>query len=525
MRTPIDSVLYPDKYFEVRERDVPTKYVWNAEERVARVTGSLSTRPRVQRVRSWPGWNSISIAVSDALTGSSTAVPVADTWFRWSASLASFLPLDPAQAVTGPGVYWLRCSTQANWALLGNYLPPARRSIGTDGDFIQGGLERWSVVAPGIQGSLVWGFDASAGVGLAQFPYGWSSNPNRQLELAPGQVLYLRPSMVTDLPELNPISSVHYFHLDHIGSVALVTDGTGSREHSACRFPFGGVRRSDGQTSSDNAYGFVQKELDQESFLGYLEARYFQSAVARFLSVDPAAVLNESERTQRGLADPRLNPQMHLHGYGYAGNNPIRWTDADGLDATTPVLPTDGASLDRQRRNRIPLRSDNPNRPRAEIVIEHDRTQRRLSRTGESHRSSAETGLRWQVVAPTARVRRDGTVRSVRSPRVTVSLQTVYRRGANPQAYSAYGRGTTDDDTAAGNTSLRFHEAQHGRAYINYLLSHPLPEYHGAAGMTVDQFHEANRNFEQALQSYVNAARAYAGPPVDCVGVRASFCE
>ncbi|WP_411028750.1 hypothetical protein, partial [Salmonella sp. s59944] len=48
------SVLYPDKYFEVRESDAPVKYVWNGNTRVARVTGSLTTSQRTQRLRVYP---------------------------------------------------------------------------------------------------------------------------------------------------------------------------------------------------------------------------------------------------------------------------------------------------------------------------------------------------------------------------------------------------------------------------------------------------------------------------------------
>ena len=56
--------LYIDKYFEVREHDAPTKYVWNGNTRVARVTGSLNTNVRVQRLRVHPGWNLCSLAVT-----------------------------------------------------------------------------------------------------------------------------------------------------------------------------------------------------------------------------------------------------------------------------------------------------------------------------------------------------------------------------------------------------------------------------------------------------------------------------
>jgi hypothetical protein len=50
--------------FEVRDHDAPVKYVFNGATRVARVTGSLASVRRTQRVRVNRGWNLLSIAVS-----------------------------------------------------------------------------------------------------------------------------------------------------------------------------------------------------------------------------------------------------------------------------------------------------------------------------------------------------------------------------------------------------------------------------------------------------------------------------
>ena len=79
-RLPSLTTLYINKYFEVREHDAPTKYVWNGNTRVARVTGSLNTNVRVQRLRLWPGWNLVSLAVTatntlQQLGGTSSEIP------------------------------------------------------------------------------------------------------------------------------------------------------------------------------------------------------------------------------------------------------------------------------------------------------------------------------------------------------------------------------------------------------------------------------------------------------------------
>jgi hypothetical protein len=44
-----ETTIYVNRHFEVRGHDQPVKYVWNGETRVARITGSLSTNPRIVR--------------------------------------------------------------------------------------------------------------------------------------------------------------------------------------------------------------------------------------------------------------------------------------------------------------------------------------------------------------------------------------------------------------------------------------------------------------------------------------------
>src|SRR5688500_5295595 len=62
-----ETTLYVNKYFEVRDHDQPVKYVFSGDTRVARVSGSLSTNTRIQRLRLHSGWNLCSVAVSDSL--------------------------------------------------------------------------------------------------------------------------------------------------------------------------------------------------------------------------------------------------------------------------------------------------------------------------------------------------------------------------------------------------------------------------------------------------------------------------
>jgi len=64
---------------------------------------------------------------------------------------------------------------------------------------------------------------------------------------------------------------------------------------------------------------FVGKEKDRETGLYYFGARYMRPETGRFISVDPAGILEKD----------LINPQK-LNRYAYALNNPYRYFDPDG---------------------------------------------------------------------------------------------------------------------------------------------------------------------------------------------------
>jgi hypothetical protein len=68
-----------------------------------------------------------------------------------------------------------------------------------------------------------------------------------------------------------------------------------------------------------------------------------------------------------------------------------------------------------------------------------------------------------------------GAVTVTRQPTYTLRISTTYQRGSDPSGPSGYGRGATATDRAAGNTSLRFHESNHGQDCIDYVQSAPPP--------------------------------------------------
>jgi RHS repeat-associated protein len=98
-----------------------------------------------------------------------------------------------------------------------------------------------------------------------------------------------------------------YYHADGLGSVRAMSDSTGVISTRYSYDAFGRTRAQEGLAR--NPYQFTGQQVDAETGLVYLRARYYDPAIGRFLSRDP--VLTE-------------------HPYAYVGNNPISRVDLEG---------------------------------------------------------------------------------------------------------------------------------------------------------------------------------------------------
>lgn len=118
----------------------------------------------------------------------------------------------------------------------------------------------------------------------------------------------------------NAVPDIRYYHQDHLGSTNVTTDAVGNPLQEIAYYPYGQMREIDGRTHAESEpYKFSQKETDKETGLQYFEARYFDGAMARFLSVDPAL---------RQLS-PFEEPQR-LNAYSYSLNRPLVYQDPTG---------------------------------------------------------------------------------------------------------------------------------------------------------------------------------------------------
>ena len=111
---------------------------------------------------------------------------------------------------------------------------------------------------------------------------------------------------------------VSYYHLDALGSVRAITDGTGAVVERHDFRPFG----EDTQTlptDGADSLRFIGQPRDQTK-LDLFGARYYSMFRGRFNTVDP------------GHADASLLVPQGWNGYVYAHNNPLRFSDPSGLD-------------------------------------------------------------------------------------------------------------------------------------------------------------------------------------------------
>jgi RHS repeat-associated protein len=111
---------------------------------------------------------------------------------------------------------------------------------------------------------------------------------------------------------------------DYQGTAQVAITEQGQQVQVRRQSPFGVVRGA--VPVWPNQQGFVGGDVDPTGLV-HLGAREYDPEIGRFVSVDPIM----------DLTDPQ-----QMHGYAYAGNNPIVWSDPSGLFA---VCAPDGYNI------------------------------------------------------------------------------------------------------------------------------------------------------------------------------------
>ena len=106
---------------------------------------------------------------------------------------------------------------------------------------------------------------------------------------------------------------IFFYHPDHLGSTALVTDNDGNVVQSIAYIPYGEVFIEERNGTWNTPYLFNGKELDEETGLYYYGARYLNPTNCMWLSVDPL-----------------FEKYVGMSPYNYCAGNPVKLVDVDG---------------------------------------------------------------------------------------------------------------------------------------------------------------------------------------------------
>ncbi|MEO5831033.1 MAG: RHS repeat-associated core domain-containing protein [Rhodanobacter sp.] len=110
--------------------------------------------------------------------------------------------------------------------------------------------------------------------------------------------------------------TVTYVYTDPQGTPLAEADAQGNITARFDYTPYGSVAMG----SAPNGPGYTGHVNDADTGLVYMQARYYDPVVARFLSVDPKA--------------PAAGNAFNFNRYTYANNNPINNIDPDGRNCT-----------------------------------------------------------------------------------------------------------------------------------------------------------------------------------------------
>ncbi|GAB6121780.1 RHS repeat domain-containing protein [Dysgonomonas termitidis] len=120
-------------------------------------------------------------------------------------------------------------------------------------------------------------------------------------------------------------NNVYYFYVtDHLGNNRVVVNQSGTVTQKNHYYPFGTAFADKYDNGTNQPYKYNGKELDGMHQLNLYDysARYYESALGRFTSVDPHAEKYYS-----------ISP------YVYCNNNPLKYIDPDGKDGIFIAFP------------------------------------------------------------------------------------------------------------------------------------------------------------------------------------------
>jgi len=316
------EVLYPARFYEVREHGEPIKYVWNGDTRVARVTKNLNgSSTRTQKVHLHPGANILCLAVSLEDTGTKLVRdPVTDI-YRYEPSDYSYHRVGESEALPAGTILRVSASSEAVIDLRGSYTLPSSPVNYPSGRHWIGNprFEPLDVSEVFPADTTLWYFDSQVQDWRLKYSGPVEVVSDAPDTLALGEAAFVVTSQGFEFTAPITLRGLQYYHQDHLGSSIVRSDSSGGLISETSYYPYGSPKRSFAPRSS-GVYGYTQKELDKESQLSYFEARYLATQYAKFLSVDPFY-----DRSPLEYERPQI-----LNFYSYTLNNPVVYIDPDG---------------------------------------------------------------------------------------------------------------------------------------------------------------------------------------------------
>ena len=335
------QTLYPNKVFEIRPYEAPTKYVFNGDTHIAQVKGTLDpTRDRLQRIWLCEGMNLLCLAVQtnqtvETIFGQNALV------FIWTGSV--YQSVFPDSAINYGKPLWIYVPNPRVAVAIGTYdSNPVSLPISPD-QFLQA----WPRLEPFTPSLYFQGpFRLDTFDPYTQNWWTWDTDPmipsfisNMPKQLPSASSFWCRTENSIQTAHDNTINTnILFCHGDHLGSSYLVTDITGQPIQETATYPFGCLRNEFRDPSNSSLlanYLFTGMEQDIENNLHYYVARYYSGSSCRFISVDiPRSELSASSKhdfIELIQLPQRLNP------YSYVLNDPIMYTDPLGLAESNRV--------------------------------------------------------------------------------------------------------------------------------------------------------------------------------------------
>ena len=120
--------------------------------------------------------------------------------------------------------------------------------------------------------------------------------------------------------EYGGVGDIWYYHKDHLGSSALITNDNGLVTQQVEYLPYGEVFLEKQRSTDDylSPYRFNGKELDEETGLYYYGARYMNPRLSIWYATDPMQ-----------------EKYPNISSYAYCAGNPVILFDYNGKEPTT----------------------------------------------------------------------------------------------------------------------------------------------------------------------------------------------